>query len=362
LAVVILSSICLTGCLEIEYDLNIRPDSTEDITVKIGMPDALASSAGESVDALEKQGYTVTVKTEGDKYFVIGKATTQKGVWYLPYPEDLLKDKITFEPSFTDYLFFREYSMKARYLLDKRKVNRKYADYPGSPIPIKYVITVPGKIAEHNAHEVSGNTMIWRYVIRPDEKVDMRFSSTEVNYPAILAAWAALLVLVAVAAVVLIRRRDTGASTAGDQAVYAGFWKRVAAFVIDGVVTYIAFFIIGFLYGIGFGFTASMISFPDKDALAAMTSHMIWLSFALSWIYYAAMESSPLQATIGKTALGIKVADLRGNRVSFGKATGRHFGKIVSALTLGVGYIMAAFTARKQALHDIMAGCVVVNR
>ncbi len=74
------------------------------------------------------------------------------------------------------------------------------------------------------------------------------------------------------------------------------------------------------------------------------------------------MESSPTQATLGKMALGIKVTDLAGKRVGFGKATGRYFGKIISALILLIGFIMVAFTEKKQGLHDKMAGCLVVNK
>jgi uncharacterized RDD family membrane protein YckC len=72
------------------------------------------------------------------------------------------------------------------------------------------------------------------------------------------------------------------------------------------------------------------------------------------------MESSPFQATIGKVAVGIYVADLQGQRISFGRATGRFFGKILSGAILLIGYLMAGFTEKKQALHDTMAGCLVL--
>jgi uncharacterized RDD family membrane protein YckC len=81
----------------------------------------------------------------------------------------------------------------------------------------------------------------------------------------------------------------------------------------------------------------------------------------LQWIYYAGMESSTAQGTLGKLAVGIIVTDLRGERVSFWRATGRHFAKIVSGLTLTIGFLMAGFTEKKQALHDLMAGCLVVR-
>jgi uncharacterized RDD family membrane protein YckC len=74
------------------------------------------------------------------------------------------------------------------------------------------------------------------------------------------------------------------------------------------------------------------------------------------------MESSPQQATLGKMALGLKVTDLQGERLSFARATGRYFGKIVSSLILFVGFMMAGWTEKKQALHDIMAGTLVVKK
>jgi uncharacterized RDD family membrane protein YckC len=74
------------------------------------------------------------------------------------------------------------------------------------------------------------------------------------------------------------------------------------------------------------------------------------------------MESSARQATLGKMALGIVVTDLDGNRIGFGRATGRYFAKILSALILLIGFIMAAFTQKKQGLHDIIAGTLVVKK
>jgi uncharacterized RDD family membrane protein YckC len=73
------------------------------------------------------------------------------------------------------------------------------------------------------------------------------------------------------------------------------------------------------------------------------------------------MESSAKQATVGKMALGIIVTDLDGRRIGFGRATGRYFAKILSALTLGIGFLMAGFTERKQALHDMVASCLVIR-
>jgi len=107
----------------------------------------------------------------------------------------------------------------------------------------------------------------------------------------------------------------------------------------------------------------------DEEAAQGMmaaligASLMLWLVIgAAAWLYFALMESSSKQATLGKMALSIIVTDMNGNRLTFGRATGRYFGKIISGMILMIGYIMAGFTEKKQALHDIIAGCLVVNK
>lgn len=136
---------------------------------------------------------------------------------------------------------------------------------------------------------------------------------------------------------------------------YAGFWKRVAAAIIDTIITIIGGFVIGFVFGMILA--AGWVG--DLDVLEFMANI---LGIVLVWIYFAVMESSPTQGTLGKMALGIKVTDIEGNKIGFGKATGRHFGKIISMMILGIGNIMVAFTQKKQGFHDMMAGCLVVNK
>jgi uncharacterized RDD family membrane protein YckC len=82
----------------------------------------------------------------------------------------------------------------------------------------------------------------------------------------------------------------------------------------------------------------------------------------LGWLYYALLESSPWQGTLGKKALNLAVTDLEGRRISFLRATGRHFAKLLSWFTLAIGFILAGLTAKKQALHDIIADCLVIRR
>ena len=79
-------------------------------------------------------------------------------------------------------------------------------------------------------------------------------------------------------------------------------------------------------------------------------------------VYFALLESSERQATFGKMALGLKVTDLNGNRISFGQAVGRNLAKYISLVTLLIGYIMAGFTERKQALHDMIASTLVFKK
>lgn len=138
--------------------------------------------------------------------------------------------------------------------------------------------------------------------------------------------------------------------------LYAGFWKRLAAMMLDWLVMLIPALLIGAVIGVMVGVSSEG---SDKSSAGALGN---LAGFLLSWLYFAFMESSAKQATLGKMALGIKVVDLQGNRISFGRASGRFFGKFVSGITLGIGYMMAAFTKRKQALHDMMASCLVVNK
>jgi predicted Zn finger-like uncharacterized protein len=134
---------------------------------------------------------------------------------------------------------------------------------------------------------------------------------------------------------------------------YAGFWKRLAAAVIDQISLVAGGFIFGGLAGFVYGLCAGTAE--GTEALGRI------IGITIGWLYFAFLESSARQATLGKMALGIQVTDLSGDGISFGRATGRHFGKIISAFTLLVGYFMAGFTRKKQGLHDIMAGCLVVN-
>jgi uncharacterized RDD family membrane protein YckC len=134
---------------------------------------------------------------------------------------------------------------------------------------------------------------------------------------------------------------------------YASFGARFGALVIDQIIVVVLGLILGFVGGIVMAVSGST---PTGGEL-------IWnvLGILVTWIYYAGLESSSQMATLGKRVLGLKVTDLQGQRIDFARASGRHFGKILSALFLGIGFLMMIWDEKNQTLHDKMSGCLVVR-
>ncbi|MEX0772058.1 MAG: RDD family protein [Balneolales bacterium] len=126
---------------------------------------------------------------------------------------------------------------------------------------------------------------------------------------------------------------------------YAGFWKRLAALIVDYLIIILVYVIV-------------IIITAGYSGEVGRQYDMFYMIFV--WLYYALLESSEVRATLGKRALNLIVTDLEGNRISFLRATGRYFGKILSAFIFMIGFLMAGFTQRKQALHDILASCLVL--
>lgn len=142
--------------------------------------------------------------------------------------------------------------------------------------------------------------------------------------------------------------------------VYAGFWLRFVALIIDWFITSIMGGFIGGVFGVVLGLMMSGSSSSENLAIAANFVGMA-IGMILSWLYYAFCEASSWQATPGKKALGLRVTGLDGAPITFWRASGRYWGKLLSAMILLIGYFMAGFTEKKQALHDIMAGTLVVR-
>lgn len=127
-----------------------------------------------------------------------------------------------------------------------------------------------------------------------------------------------------------------------NESVYAEFWRRVVARLLDFLIIVLP--------------SSLIIVLGNKSAGAEALATLVFMA------YCVVMESSEKQATLGKMAVGIKVVDVQGNRLSIGRAVGRHLGNLLNALTFGIGYAVAAFSKRGQALHDMVSGCYVVHK
>ena len=152
---------------------------------------------------------------------------------------------------------------------------------------------------------------------------------------------------------------------------YAGFWIRFVAYVIDSIIIgFLEFLIVLPLLGL-FGIKVFELSTirdlenADPDLyVPIIASAIMGLSLSvllITWFYYALLQSGARQATVGKMALGLKVTDINGERLTFARASLRYFSKILSGLFMMLGYIMAGFTAKKQALHDMIANTYVIR-
>lgn len=151
---------------------------------------------------------------------------------------------------------------------------------------------------------------------------------------------------------------------------YGGFWRRFLAIIIDNLIISIPFEIIGFALGItSSSYSRYMDILNGTTSSTTMTTQYSTASIMFSIInlvvtilYFALMESSKYQATLGKMVLGMKVTDMNGERISFARALGRYIAKFLSYMTLFIGFMMAGFTEKKQALHDMVASTLVVMK
>ncbi|HET6248699.1 MAG TPA: RDD family protein [Tepidisphaeraceae bacterium] len=154
------------------------------------------------------------------------------------------------------------------------------------------------------------------------------------------------------------------------ETIYAGFWLRFFAWIVDSFFLLLIMIpvLAVFVRAVGTPESTNPDTVNDSNIAGAMQQNpgaVMALRITIPliiWLYFAFQESSRRQATLGKRLLGLIVTDENGQRISFLKATGRHFGKIVSQITLSYGYIMAGTTERKQALHDMIASCLVVMK
>jgi uncharacterized RDD family membrane protein YckC len=140
--------------------------------------------------------------------------------------------------------------------------------------------------------------------------------------------------------------------------VYAGFWLRFAAYLIDTLILGVVFVPLGLVMGV---VMAASGADETAEVMPLVNMGINVGSIVAGWLYSSLLESSSWQGTVGKKLIGLRVTDLNGYPISFGKATGRYFGKILSSMICLVGFIMVAFTEKQQALHDQLAGTLVVT-
>jgi len=147
---------------------------------------------------------------------------------------------------------------------------------------------------------------------------------------------------------------------------YGGFWRRVAAALIDTIIIGLALYLFSLFLPVIEEAGLGNLSPSDGDfgitAEVSLTPLGTLILVIGGWLYAALMESGPKQATVGKMALSLQVTDLDGDRIGFAQASGRYFAKILSLIILLVGFLMVAFTPRKQGLHDILARTLVIRR
>lgn len=144
--------------------------------------------------------------------------------------------------------------------------------------------------------------------------------------------------------------------------VYAGFWLRAVSYLIDLVlVTMIAgaTILLPLMARGAIPADKPWFLLTEKGRQVVAIQLLVQM---ICWLYFASFESSSWQATPGKRIMGLVVTDIEGRRVTFARASGRFWGKLLSQFLLFFGFVMAGFTQRKQALHDILAGCLVVRK
>jgi uncharacterized RDD family membrane protein YckC len=151
----------------------------------------------------------------------------------------------------------------------------------------------------------------------------------------------------------VLNQSQSSSISSSEEMKYAGFWVRAGAYIIDSLILMAG----GFAYGYVIG-TLNIFTKAGYSALYFKV-YIGWI--LICWLYFALLESSPWQATLGKRALHLKVFDTDGQKISFGRASLRYLGKLISGFLLALGFLLAAFTDKKQALHDFMANTVVIR-
>jgi uncharacterized RDD family membrane protein YckC len=147
-------------------------------------------------------------------------------------------------------------------------------------------------------------------------------------------------------------------ATAESAVIYAGFWLRLVAALVDMLATFIPFCFVAFIVTVIVKLVSATKGYEPATVILTVLPPV---AIVAAWLYFAVMESSSWQATFGKKLLGLYVTDMSGQRLSLSRATGRTFVKFLSSMTAGIGYLLCGVTEKKQALHDLVASCLVLR-
>ena len=151
----------------------------------------------------------------------------------------------------------------------------------------------------------------------------------------------------------------------------AGFWRRLAASIIDLLILLIITGTAAAYLGLGEGWRMLLMILRKQPVMnddgAIVTSlipmpvgtFLLVVFVLIPWIYFAVLESSRNQATLGKMACRVIVSDLHGNQVSFARATLRHFSKFISLFLFFTGFLCIGYTRYHQGFHDVIAATLV---
>lgn len=145
-----------------------------------------------------------------------------------------------------------------------------------------------------------------------------------------------------------------------DMLGFAGFWRRALAFAVDVVLVFFAFIVLGLML------SPALLIAPNTMSKVFDSPYfspgLLAGFFLLAWLYSAGFESSTSQATIGKITFSLAVVDQSGYPINFWRASLRFLAKLLTLLTLGIGFLLLLRDKRKQALHDKITGTLVIVR
>ena len=246
---------------------------------------------------------------------------------------------------------------------------------PRGPVPTSYVDQrVRSSAWPSDTQIASVGSSAWRPFLAPsapmrpaptDHQATVAFSAISPGSPTVASAATDLRTLSAAPGTPIAVPPISANSAPGlpeGLTVHAGFWRRFAAYSADSLVLMIPFLLVFGL--LGYLVMRAAMSGESPGAMIFLLYFLAYIGAIVgSWLYFAKFESGPTQATPGKRMMGIKVTNTLGERISFGRASGRFFGKIVTGLIpFGIGWMLAGWTGRKQAIHDMMATTCVVFR